>query len=170
MRSDGIKNKALNPMGAATPAVAGAKALPAKPLSADNLIKLTKGFALGFPDRVFGTATGKQSADWLAAQFKAIGLEPWDGGSFLQEFEWDINGTPTPGFNVGGVMRGTDPKLADEFIIVTAHHDSQADTRVGANDNATGCSVPLTPLCWIVWRRCELIRPTLLGTPRHTYW
>lgn len=140
MRSDGIKNKALNPMGAAKPAVAGAKALPAKPLSADNLIKLTKGLALGFPDRVFGTATGKQSAEWMAAQFKAIGLEPWDGGSFLQEFEWDIDGAPTPGFNVGGVMRGTDPKLADEFIIVTAHHDSQADTRVGANDNATGCA------------------------------
>lgn len=139
MRSQGIKNKNPAQVGAMAQAPARAK-LPSQPLSAQNLIKLTKGLALGFPDRVFGTATGKQSAEWMAKQFKAIGLEPWDGGSYLQAFDWDINGAPTPGFNVGAVLRGTDPKLADEYIIVTAHHDSQADTRVGANDNATGCA------------------------------
>lgn len=119
---------------------AAGKRLPARPLSAQNMMKLTKGLAVGFPDRVFGTATGKKSAEWMADQLKSIGVEPWDGDSYLQEFEWDIGGVPTPGFNVGGIMRGTDPKLADEFIVISAHHDSQPDTRVGANDNASGCA------------------------------
>ncbi len=136
-----IQNKGpANIDGGAGVKPAAAKRLPARPLSAQNMMKLTKGLAVGFPDRVFGTATGKKSAEWMGEQLKAIGVEPWDGESYLQAFQWDIDGVQTPGFNVGGIMRGTDPKLADEFIVISAHHDSQPDTRVGANDNASGCA------------------------------
>lgn len=143
MHSRGVKNGGTSPIQGRAPLGDAAKRqarLPKAPLSAPNLMKLTEGLALGFPDRVFGTETGKKSAQWMADQMKAIGLEPVDGESFFQRFDWNIAGTKTPGFNVAGLMRGTDPKLADEYVIVTAHHDSQPDTRVGANDNATGCA------------------------------
>ena len=51
--------------------------------------------------------------------------------------------------NVGGVLRGSDPKLADEVVIYSAHHDhfgigepdSTGDPVYhGAVDNASGCS------------------------------
>lgn len=142
MRSGGIKNPSTVKVGDQGQVAAGKRRgkLPANPLSQKNLLSLTEGLAVGFPDRVFGTATGKKSAEWMAQQMAKIGLEPTSGDSFLQEFTWDIAGVKTPGFNVAGMLRGTDPKLADEYIIVAAHHDSQPDTRVGANDNATGCA------------------------------
>jgi len=51
--------------------------------------------------------------------------------------------------NVGGVLRGSDPKLADEVVIYSAHHDhfgigapDSTGDRIyhGAVDNAAGCS------------------------------
>jgi Zn-dependent M28 family amino/carboxypeptidase len=55
--------------------------------------------------------------------------------------------------NVGGVLRGSDAKLADEVVVLTAHHDhfgiGQPDAsgdRIyhGAADNAAGCAQLLT--------------------------
>src|SRR6201996_8483102 len=51
--------------------------------------------------------------------------------------------------NVGGLLRGSDPKLADEVVIYSAHHDhfgigepDSTGDRIyhGAQDNASGCS------------------------------
>jgi Zn-dependent M28 family amino/carboxypeptidase len=51
--------------------------------------------------------------------------------------------------NVGGVLRGSDPKLADEVVVYSAHHDhfgvgepDASGDRIyhGAQDNAAGCS------------------------------
>ncbi len=51
--------------------------------------------------------------------------------------------------NVAGLLRGSDPKLRDQVVILTAHHDHlgvglpdhRGDTiRNGAIDNATGCA------------------------------
>lgn len=51
--------------------------------------------------------------------------------------------------NVGGVLRGSDPKLADEVVVLSAHHDhygigepDASGDRIyhGAEDNAAGCS------------------------------
>jgi hypothetical protein len=138
MRTSGVDKGAQKVI--AQPAKAAVPALPKEPLGADNLMRLVDGLAKGFPDRVFGTETGRKSAEWMANQMKAIGLEPYDGKSYLQEFSWNIEGEAWPGQNVAGIMRGTDPKLANEFIVVAAHHDSQEDTRQGANDNASGCA------------------------------
>src|SRR5262249_47620273 len=44
------------------------------------------------------------------------------------------------GQNVVGLIRGTDPKLKDEYVIVSAHYDVVQNTHEGANDNATGCA------------------------------
>jgi Zn-dependent M28 family amino/carboxypeptidase len=62
--------------------------------------------------------------------------------------------TRTPTANVAGTLRGTDPELADEYVIYTAHHDhlgigdpNPADPtdRIynGAMDNASGVAMVL---------------------------
>ena len=110
------------------------------PLSAKNLVKLTKDLAVGFQDRIFGSAQGKKAAEWLAAQMKAIGLEPAQGDSYFQTFSTKVGKTELTGRNVVGLLRGTDPELSKEVLVVAGHFDTQQDTHVGANDNATGCA------------------------------
>lgn len=112
----------------------------ADPVGAANLVKLSDGLATGFPDRVFGTQQGLEAAQWVADQMKAAGLQGAVGGSFLQEFNWKIGDELWPGQNVVGLLPGSDPKLKNEYVIVTAHHDSQQGTSQGANDNASGCA------------------------------
>ncbi|MCE9575317.1 MAG: M28 family peptidase [Deltaproteobacteria bacterium] len=62
-------------------------------------------------------------------------------------FTNDVTRAPTA--NVLGVLRGSDPKLADELVVFTAHHDhlgvgkpdASGDTIYnGALDNAAGCA------------------------------
>lgn len=114
-----------------------------KALEPAHLMKLAEGLAKGFPDRIFGTETGKKSAEWLAKELRRAGVQPAVGGSYLQEFDYPIGNERWPGQNVVGVLRGTDPQLRDEYVIVSAHHDSQEGTLIGANDNASGCALVL---------------------------
>ncbi|NND37423.1 MAG: M28 family peptidase [Gammaproteobacteria bacterium] len=64
----------------------------------------------------------------------------------------DLGVTKTQTANVLGVLPGSDPELADEFVILTAHHDhlgvgvpddSGDDIYNGARDNALGVSTVL---------------------------
>jgi hypothetical protein len=108
-------------------------------LSAGHLMKVVSGLAEGFPDRMFGTAQNLAAAEWIRDQMIAIGLEP-AGETFFHEFSSEIAGEKVAGRNVAGILRGTDPKLANEYIVVAGHFDSQQDTKQAANDNATGCA------------------------------
>ncbi|MBK6689584.1 MAG: M28 family peptidase [Deltaproteobacteria bacterium] len=114
-----------------------------KALEPAHLMKLAEGLAKGFPDRIFGTETGRQSAEWLAKELRRAGIQPGVGNSYLQEFDYKIGDEQWPGQNVVGVLRGSDPLLRDEYVIVSAHHDSQEGTLIGANDNASGCALVL---------------------------
>lgn len=117
-----------------------AGAAPTKALGAENLMKLTAGLAEGFPERTFGTPQAEAAAQWVADQLTQAGCEPLDG-KLLHGFDWKMTKDLTlRGHNVAGVLKGTDPKLRDEYVIVAAHHDSQQVTQAGANDNATGCA------------------------------
>lgn len=122
----------------------GSEGLPRKvaedPLDAGNLVRLTRGLAVGFQDRIFGTEQAAKAAAWLADQMKAAGLEPAAGGSYFQTFTAQVGKRELIGRNVAGMIRGTDPRLAGEVVIVAGHFDSQQDTHQGANDNATGCA------------------------------
>lgn len=58
-------------------------------------------------------------------------------GSFTEE--------EIPTWNVVGMVRGTDPELNDQYVVVTAHLDSTApreegEINNGADDNASGCA------------------------------
>ena len=99
------------------------------------------------------------AAEYIAAQFRRAGLEPLGDDGYFQTALWgDVAKlsrrarTPAPEEaamkvrNVAGLLRGSDPKLRDEYVIVSAHYDhigvsAEAEgDRVfnGANDDASG--------------------------------
>jgi len=77
---------------------------------------------------------------YLISRFEAYGLAPWgDAKGYEQAFGL--------GTNVIGVLPGSDPNLADEVVIVSAHYDHIGMCKNGvchgACDNASGVSVLL---------------------------
>ena len=85
----------------------------------------------------------EQAARYVETVFRAAGLEPaGDSGRFVQRFP--IAGASAP--NVAGILRGSDRRLAAEYVLVVAHLDHigvgvpvDGDSiRNGADDNASG--------------------------------
>jgi Zn-dependent M28 family amino/carboxypeptidase len=81
-----------------------------------------------------------KAADFIAEQFRKTGLRPISG-SYFQEAP--VNGGTAR--NVAGLLRGTDPKLRDTYVIVSSHYDhigmaKSGDDLIfnGANDDASG--------------------------------
>lgn len=80
------------------------------------------------------------SRKYIVQQFEALGLAPWgDAQDLTQSF---LLGT-----NVVGVLPGSDPNLADEIVILSAHYDHLGRTKqglcLGASDNASGVAAML---------------------------
>ncbi|WP_428304415.1 M20/M25/M40 family metallo-hydrolase [Lacipirellula sp.] len=104
-------------------------------------------------DTLEGRAAGSRgaiaAAKYLEKQLKDAGLEPGgDNGTYIQRF--------SPGYqNIIGILRGTDPKLRNEFIVVGAHYDhvgygnrQNSNGPIGfihngADDNASGVAALL---------------------------
>lgn len=91
------------------------------------------------------------AAEWIAAEFRSMGLEGGaaDGG-FIQRY--DLPGGDGDAPNVVAVLRGSDPVLADEYLVYSAHMDHvgvrEADESGdsifnGADDNASGTTAVL---------------------------
>lgn len=81
------------------------------------------------------------AAAWIASQFEQFGLEPANKGSFYQLATF----REKPVRNVVGLLRGSDPKLRDTYIILSAHYDhlgvreGEGDVIFnGANDDGSG--------------------------------
>jgi hypothetical protein len=109
-----------------------------------------------------GTRGGMRAATMIAAQMQAIGLTPAGDSGFMQRVplylapstraptgqlrpalpaSWEALDTiPAArrllGVNVVGILRGSDPVLRDEAILVDAHYD-----HLGIRANATGDSI-----------------------------
>jgi len=100
-----------------------------------------------------GTHDELLAATYLASQLRQIGIEPaGDGGGYLQnvagEFNFYREGKKQWNTrNVIGVLHGSDAKLKDEVVLLTAHLDHVGlQTAVngdniynGADDDASGC-------------------------------
>ena len=96
-------------------------------------------------DDLLGRATGSQgiedAAVFIEAKFKAFGLDP-----YFDSYRDEFMVKNTPGFNIVGVLEGSDEKLKNEYILIGAHYDHiglgkevSGDTIAnGANDNAAG--------------------------------
>lgn len=93
---------------------------------------------------------GAKAAAWLAGEFQRVGLSPIGGEKFLHDIPGPT-GTDgkavTIGANVVGLLRGADPALAGEYIMVTAHYDHLGihggRLYPGADDNASGVAMIL---------------------------
>lgn len=102
----------------------------------------------GTPSRGLNVA-----AEYIASEFRRAGLQPAVNGSFFQTSTFKGRGATTEETvqNVVGILPGTDPKLKDTYLLVTAHYDhlgirgtvSETNPDIifnGANDDASGTS------------------------------
>ena len=67
-------------------------------------------------------AGGEKTAAYLIEQFRGLKLAPLFDGDYVQPIPGKEPGT-VQGRNVGALLRGSDPKLRDEWVIVAAHFD-----------------------------------------------
>lgn len=110
--------------------------------------------------RKFGTPSGFAAAEYVAARFAEAGLETYGEGGYLHPFEAGMQG-----YNVIGVLRGNDPELKDEWLILGAHFDhlGRRGTAIyhGADDNASGTAVLIETARNLAARRGELRRSVM---------
>ena len=88
------------------------------------------------------------AAEYIAAQFRRCGLEPAGDDDYFQTTELAIRGGTEKQKvrNVIGILRGSDPKLKDTYVMVTAHYDHLGIRKTdqgeaiynGANDDGSG--------------------------------
>jgi len=108
--------------------------------------------------RGVGTRGLDAAADYVAAQFKSMGLQPGgDGGTYFQAFAAAKTPTGAPATlrNVIGVLPGTKAEWQGQSAILSAHYDhlgsgwpdvhkgDEGRVHPGADDNASGVAVML---------------------------
>ena len=109
--------------------------------------------------RGLGSDELEQTAEYIADQFAQIGLKPaGDNGGFYQTFtvQTGPDGGPHDLHNIVGYIPGSNPKFADQAVVISAHYDhlghgwpdqrAQAEPGAvypGADDNASGVAVLL---------------------------
>jgi hypothetical protein len=91
-------------------------------------------------------AAAEKTVSYLINQFQRLKLEPLFDGRFVQPIPGKEPGS-VQGRNVGGILRGSDPILRDQWIIVAAHFDHlgvrNGRLYPGADDNASGVAMML---------------------------
>ncbi len=106
--------------------------------------------------RGLGTPELDQVADYIANKFKEYGLQPM-GKSYFQEFstKFPSDKGEMKMKNVVGIIPGSNPKLKDVPVVVSAHFDhlglgwpdvhqgDEGKIHHGADDNASGVSIML---------------------------
>jgi Peptidase family M28 len=89
---------------------------------------------------------GRKAADYIIARLKELKLQPLFGDAYIQSIP-EQRGAGVIGRNVGGMLRGSDTKLRDEYVILSAHYDhlgARGDHFFpGADDNASGVAMML---------------------------
>lgn len=88
-----------------------------------------------------GSPGDAAARDFVASRFACLGLSALGAqGSFQQSFE-DDDGHPTA--NVLAALKGADPDVAKEIVLVSAHIDHFGGGKLGANDDASGVAALL---------------------------
>jgi len=112
--------------------------------------------------RGVGTAGLDKAANYIAGKFEEYGLKPAGDKRSNGEARWfqslAVNGpddSPVLVKNIVGVIPGSNPKIAGESVIISAHYDHlgagwpgvraafKGQTHPGADDNASGVAVLL---------------------------
>jgi Peptidase family M28 len=90
-----------------------------------------------------------EAARYIRDAFREEGLQPaFKDDAYFQEIPGVLGDDPATriiGRNVAGIVRGSDPQLRDEVVIVSAHYDHlgvrNGLTYAGADDNASGVAM-----------------------------
>ncbi|MFZ6747161.1 M28 family metallopeptidase [Undibacterium sp. JH2W] len=133
-------------------------------ISAQRMSELVRELASAkYEGRLPGTTGDQLAENYLVNEFRAIGLQPAFGDSYLQRFNTTIvepdgesHGNPeNPLFgermassNIIGILPGTDPVLSREVIIISGHRDHLGRTPdgihyPGANDDLSGLAATM---------------------------
>lgn len=97
-------------------------------------------------------AGAARAARHMADSLARLKLKPAFGDSFYQPIPWLLaegknKEASFVGKNVAAILPGNDPKLKDEWILLTAHFDHLGEQGkrlyAGADDNASGCAMLL---------------------------
>ena len=97
--------------------------------------------------RAPGTDGDRASRAVIVDRFRCLGLTPaGDDGTYEQAFE---DGDKNKTANVIAFIKGTDPDVGDEIIVISSHHDHLGDGHLGANDNASGVTAMLAIAQWV---------------------
>lgn len=87
-----------------------------------------------YEGRNAGHSGERRAADYIAAEFKRVGLAPaGDAGRYFQEFSFHVM-RPLKAWetrtsrNVLGRIDGSDPALRQEVVVIGAHYDGQGRT------------------------------------------
>ncbi len=91
------------------------------------------------------------AAKYIQREFQELELNPlFAGNSYLQTIPGLSEGDEPPrtlGTNVGAILPGSDPALAEEYVLIAAHHDhlgrGGGGIFHGADDNASGVAMVL---------------------------
>ena len=86
------------------------------------------------------------AGEYIASQFRRLGLEPAGDDGYFQNVVLRPEDADSPkSRNVAGILRGSDPKLKDTYVILSSHYDhigmaQTGEDRIfnGANDDASG--------------------------------
>ncbi len=112
--------------------------------------------------RIPGSPGHLQARDWIAEQMETIGLEPlgsdgylydydtvYDGARYMIDASGDVvSSVNATGYDLVGLIPGSDPEQAEEYIVVLAHYDhlgvtADGDAFNGAYDDAAGVALAL---------------------------
>ncbi len=110
-----------------------------------------------YEGRGVGTKGLEKAAAYIASEMQVAGVKPGgDNGSYFQTFTVNgPDGTPVEVKNVVGIIEGTDPKMAGQSVVLSAHYDHlghgwpgvrdafKNQIHPGADDNGSGVSVLL---------------------------
>ncbi|MFL5342209.1 MAG: M28 family metallopeptidase [Gemmataceae bacterium] len=93
-----------------------------------------------------------RAAAYIAEAFEKLKLKPAFGDTYYQPIPWNLKDgqsqeTSIIGNNVVAVLPGSDPKLKDEWVLLSCHFDHLGmkgnKLFAGADDNASGCAMVL---------------------------
>ncbi len=137
--------------------------------------------------RGLGTSELEVAAKYIADKFKEAGLKPIKNGSYFQKFTHTFKDKGKLNLtNVIGIIPGTDPKLKNETVVLSAHYDhlglgwpdvrkgNEGEIHYGADDNASGVatiielaksmSKTVKPKRTIVFLACTAEEAGLIGS------
>ena len=121
---------------------AGIKRSPATDLSGQEALRAHVEFLAqpALKGRRPGTKGSRAARRYIEQHFREYGLRAWAGA---KSYDWSFG----HGVNVVGCLPGSDPKLSNEVVLVSAHYDHLGKDKdglhPGAADNASGVAALL---------------------------